>query len=53
MHKKRERKKEKGRNYFIDFDIVNKAEIDVFLELFCFSEDPVGKLEFQYKEILG
>ena len=28
------------------FDIVNKAEIDVFLELFCFFNDPgdVGKL---------
>jgi len=28
------------------FDIVNKAEIDVFLELFCFFEDPadVGNL---------
>ena len=24
------------------FDIVNKAEIDVFLELSCFSDDPVG-----------
>ena len=23
------------------FDIVNKAEIDVFLELSCFSDDPV------------
>ena len=23
------------------FDIVNKAEIDVFLELACFSDDPV------------
>ena len=23
-----------------DFDIVNKAEIDVFLELFCFFDDP-------------
>ena len=23
------------------FDIVNKAEIDVFLELFCFFDDPV------------
>ena len=23
------------------FGIVNKAEIDVFLELFCFSDDPV------------
>ena len=23
------------------FDIVNKAEIDVFLELFCFFNDPV------------
>ena len=23
------------------FGIVNKAEIDVFLELFCFSHDPV------------
>ena len=22
------------------FDIVNKAEIDVFLELFCFFDDP-------------
>ena len=29
-----------------DFGIVNKAEIDVFLELFCFSDDPAnfGKL---------
>ena len=28
------------------FDIVNKAEIDVFLELFCFLDDPadVGNL---------
>ena len=28
------------------FGIVNKAEIDVFLELFCFSDDPtdVGNL---------
>ena len=28
------------------FDIVNKAEIDVFLELFCFFDDPadVGNL---------
>ena len=43
-------KKEKERKT-IDFGIVNKAEIEVFLELFCFSEDPVGKLEFQYKEI--
>ena len=24
-----------------DFGIVNKAEIDVFLELSCFSDDPV------------
>ena len=24
------------------FDIVNKAEIDVFLELSCFSDDPAG-----------
>ena len=24
-----------------DFGIVNKAEIDVFLELFCFFDDPV------------
>ena len=24
------------------FGIVNKAEIDVFLELFCFFDDPVG-----------
>ena len=24
-----------------DFDIVNKAEIDVFLELSCFFDDPV------------
>ena len=24
------------------FGIVNKAEIDVFLELFCFFHDPVG-----------
>ena len=24
-----------------DFGIVNKAEIDVFLGLFCFSDDPV------------
>ena len=24
-----------------DFDIVNKAEVDVFLELFCFFDDPV------------
>ena len=23
------------------FGIVNKAEIDIFLELFCFSHDPV------------
>ena len=23
------------------FDIVNKADIDVFLELFCFFDDPV------------
>ena len=29
-----------------DFDIVNKAEIDAFLELFCFFDDPadVGNL---------
>ena len=29
-----------------DFGIVNKAEIDVFLELFCFFDDPadVGNL---------
>ena len=28
------------------FDIVNKAEVDVFLELFCFFDDPtdVGNL---------
>ena len=26
---------------FKDFSIVNKAEIDVFLELFCFFDDPV------------
>ena len=28
------------------FDIVNKAEIDIFLELFCFFDDPadVGNL---------
>ena len=28
------------------FSIVNKAEVDVFLELFCFSDDPtdVGNL---------
>ena len=25
-----------------DFDIVNKAEIDVFLELFCFFDDPAA-----------
>ena len=25
-----------------DFGIVNKAEIDVFLELSCFFDDPVG-----------
>ena len=25
----------------LDFGIVNKAEIDVFLELSCFSDDPV------------
>ena len=24
-----------------DFDIVNKAEIDIFMELFCFFDDPV------------
>ena len=24
-----------------DFGIVNKAEVDVFLELFCFFDDPV------------
>ena len=24
-----------------DFDIVNKAEVDVFLGLFCFIDDPV------------
>ena len=23
------------------FDIVNKTEIDIFLELFCFFDDPV------------
>ena len=23
------------------FDIVNKAEVDIFLELLCFSDDPV------------
>ena len=30
------------------FDIVNKAKIDVFLELYCFSHDPVdvGNLIF-------
>ena len=29
-----------------DFGIVNKAEVDVFLELYCFSDDPadVGNL---------
>ena len=29
-----------------DFDVVNKAEIDVFLELLCFSNDPadIGNL---------
>ena len=25
-----------------DFGIINKAEIDIFLELSCFSDDPVG-----------
>ena len=31
---------------FKDFGIVNKAEVDVFLELSCFSDDPadVGNL---------
>ena len=24
------------------FGIVNKAEVDVFLELFCFFDDPIG-----------
>ena len=30
------------------FDVVNKAEVDVFLELLCFFNDPmdVGKLIF-------
>ena len=23
------------------FDVVNKAEVDVFLELFCFFDDPI------------
>ena len=38
-------KKEKERKT-IDFGIVNKAEIEVFLELFCFFHDPadVGSL---------
>ena len=33
-------------DYAIDFGIVNKAEIDVFLELSCFCHDPadVGNL---------
>ena len=33
-------------NFFKGFDIVNKADIDVFLELSCFFEDPadVGNL---------
>ena len=25
-----------------DFDIVNKAEVYIFLELLCFSDDPMG-----------
>ena len=28
-----------------DFGIVNKAEIDVFLELYCFFNDPVDVLD--------
>ena len=28
------------------FDIVNKAEIDVFLELSCFFDDPVDAVNF-------
>ena len=35
------------------FDIVNKAEIDVLLELFCFFDDPahVGNLEVVKQEM--
>ena len=37
------------------FGIVNKAEIDVFLELSCFLDDPtdVGKLLTHFSEFLN
>ena len=32
-----------------DFGIVNKAEIDVFLELSCFFDDPIIKARLEKK----